>query len=206
MVAVVRSRLGFFVPLIVAALLALAGCGDDPTSEVDNEPTEQASPSVDPTGTGEPTESLPPTSPTVQPATGKLLELSNVSVRVPEGFQPDPPDLSYLRFAFERGGIQSIALGNTPAVNEDLSLREQARISIRNNVYDQPPSVLEPVEIGGIAMYHYAGKINPNEYVEEYGAVHDGSQVSVNFGLATTSPEAEREELVASVMASLTFS
>lgn len=205
MVAVVRRRLGFFVSLLLTAVLALAGCGDDPTDAVDDDPTGQATPSAEPTQPDEP----PPSSVSsaaVPPAAGELLELSNVSVRVPQGFQPDPPDLSYLRFAFERGGIQSIALGNTPAVNEALSLREQARISIRNNVYSRPPTMLDPVEIAGLTLYHYAGPISANEYVEEYGAIHDGSQVSVNFRLATTTPEAEREELVASVMASLTFS
>ena len=199
-----RSRLGFLVPLFVTSVLALAGCSDDPEGEVDDQPTEQSSSaSTEPTDPVEPTET---TSPTVPPATGKLLKLSNVSVHVPEGFQPDPPNLSYLRFAFEEGGIQSIALGNTPAVNEALSLREQARISIRNNVYDQQPSILEPVEAGGVTMYHYAGQINDNEYVDEYGAIYDGSQVSVNFRLAATSSDAERQELVDSVMASLAFS
>jgi hypothetical protein len=204
MVAVVRRCLGFLVPLFVATVVALSGCSDDSPVEVDDEPSEQSTtPSADPTDTDEPTET---SSPTVPPATGGLLELSNVSVRVPEGFQPDPPALSYLRFAFEQGGIQSIALGNTPAVNEDLSLREQARISIRNNVYSQQPSIQDPVEIGGITMYHYAGQISDNEYVVEYGAIHEGSQVSVNFRLAATSSDAERQQLVDSVMATLAFS
>lgn len=96
-------------------------------------------------------------------------------------------------------------MGNTPAVNEALSLREQARISIRNNVYAEPPSILEPVEIGGVTMYHYAGKISDNEYVDEYGTIHDGSQVSINFRLAATSSDAERQQLVDSVMATLAF-
>ncbi len=197
MVAVVRSRLGLFVPFLVVTVLSLASCGDDATGDADDQPTEQST-----------TASLEPTvtsSATVPPATGELLELSNVSVRVPAGFQPDPPDLSYLRFAFERDGIQSIALGNTPAVNEALSLQEQARISIRNNVYDQKPSIQDPVEIGGIEMYHYAGQISDNEYAVEFGAIHDGSQVSVNFRLAASISDTERQELVDNVMASLTF-
>jgi hypothetical protein len=40
-------------------------------------------------------------------------------------------------------------------------------------------------------MYHYAGKISDNEYVDEYGTIHDGSQVSINFRLAATSSDAE---------------
>ena len=55
-------------------------------------------------------------------------------------------------------------------------------------------------------MYHYAGQVNDNEYVEEYGAIYDGSQISLNFLLSPTMPEAERQELVDSVLATLTFS
>ena len=127
-------------------------------------------------------------------------------MNLPRGFQADPPDMSYLRFAFEQAGVQSIALANTPAVNEALPPRKQAVISIRNHVYSQLPTIEEPVEIGGVEMYHYAGQVNDSEYVEEYGAIYDGSQISINFLLSATSPEAERRELVDSVMATLTFS
>jgi hypothetical protein len=209
-VAVVRSRLGFFVPFVV--VLALAGCGDG-DDESDDQPTGQTSaptsessdptPSVDPTATGDPTAS---SGSTVAPATGEPLELSNVSVHAPKGFDADPPDGSNLRFAFERGGIQSIALANTDSTNEALSLRNQARISITNNVYPRKPSVLGPVEVDGVEMYHYAGPVSDNEYVDEYGAIYDGSQISINFLLSATAAEAEHRELIDSVLATLTFS
>ena len=54
-------------------------------------------------------------------------------------------------------------------------------------------------------MYHYAGQVSDSEYVEEYGAIYDGSQISINFLLSATSSDAERQELVDSVMATLTF-
>ena len=211
-VTVVRSRLGILLPLLVAAVLALTGCGDDPEGgDADpTGPTSQptgASPTppttADPTETGEPSAS---SSSTVAPATGDLLELPNVSVRAPKGFRADPPDLTYLRFAFERDGIQSIALANTPALVQDVPLRDQAEISIRNSAYSEQPKIQKPVEIGGVTMYHYGGRVNENEYVEEYGAIYDGSQVSVNFLLAATASAAERQQLVDSVMATLTLS
>jgi hypothetical protein len=141
----------------------------------------------------------------VEPAAGDPMELSNVSVRAPAGFDVDPPDMSYLRFAFERGGVQSIALANTPAINE-LPLRKQAVISIRSHVYTTQPTIEAPVEVDGVEMYHYAGQVSDSEYAEEYGAIYDGSQISINFLLSTTMPEAERRELVDSVMATLTLS
>jgi len=211
-VAVVRSHLGKFLPFVVVAALALTGCGDDAEGDVDIGPTPQtsepsgpssASGSTDATAIGEPSAS---STLTVPPATGDVLELSNVSVRAPQGFQADPPDMTYLRFAFERDGIGSIALANTPAVTEDVSLPQQAEISIRNSGYSEDPSIEEPVEVGGVSMYHYGGQVNDSEYVEEYGAIYDGSQISVNFLLAATDSAAERQELVDSVLASLTLS
>jgi hypothetical protein len=208
-VTVVRSRLGFFVPFLVAVLLTLVGCGDDPD---DVQPTGQTPapsgesseppPSAEPTGSGE---SSAPAGETVEPAAGDLLELSNVSVRAPKGFDADPPDGSNLRFAFARVGIQSIALANTSSLDESQTLLEQARISLRTNVYPRPPKLMEPVEIDGVRMYHYAGRISEHEYVEEYGTIYDGSQISINFRLEMASSEAERQGLVASVMASLRF-
>ena len=127
-------------------------------------------------------------------------------MQVPKEFQADPPDMSYLRFAFEKAGVQSIALANTPAVNEALPLHKQATISIRNHIYTTLPTIEEPVEIGGVELYHYAGQVSDSEYVEEYGAIYDGSQISINFLLATTGTDAERRELVDSVLATLTFS
>ncbi len=198
-VAAVRSLLGFFVPFVL--VLALAGCGDDPEGD-DDQPTGRTH---EPSGaSSDPTPSLDPTE-AVAPASGAALELSNVSLRAPQGFDADPPDGSNLRFAFERNGVQSIGLANTQAFNEALSLREQARISITNNVYPQQPSIMEPVEVDGVTMYHYGGRISDIEYVEEYGAIYDGSQISVNFRLAATTPRAERHQLVESVMASLRF-
>jgi hypothetical protein len=203
-VAVVRSRLGIVLPFLLAAVLALGGCGDDP-SEPDADPTGQSS-SSDPSEPPPETSTSTEPTPTVEPAAGELMELSNVSVRAPKGYQADPPDMSYLRFAFERAGIQSIALANTPAVNETLPLHKQAVISIRNHVYSQVPPIGDPVEIGGVTMYRYAGQVSDNEYVEEYGAIYDGSQISINFLLSATSSEDERRELVDSVLATLTFS
>lgn len=210
-VAVVRSRLGLFVPLVVAVMLTLVGCADDPDDDrpigQTSEPTEESAPteSVDPTDPIEPSEPSAPASETVAAATGDPLELSNVSVRAPEGFDADPPDGSNLRFAFERGGVQSIALANTSSLDESQSLTEQARVSMRSNVYPRPPTLMEPVEFDGVAMYHYAGRVSEHEYVEEYGTIYDGSQISINFRLAATSSDAERQQLVASVMASLQF-
>lgn len=203
-----RSRLGIVLPFVVAFVLALSGCGDDPSEDVDSEPSGQASigetssapPSV------EPSDDVPssPTS-TVEPAAGNLMKLSNVSANAPKGFTVDPPDMSYLRFAFERNGVQSISLANTPSVNEELSLGKQAEISIRNHIYSTAPQIEKPVEIGGVKMYHFAGQVNDSEYVEEYGAIYDGSQVSINFLLSADATDAERTELVESVMASMVF-
>ncbi len=197
-------RLGIVLPSVLAAVLALAGCGDDPSEGPDAEPTGQSSSSAPSESPPESTPAAEPT-PTVAPAAGDPMELSNVAVRAPKGFVVDPPNMSYLRFAFERGGVQSIALANTPAINV-LPLRKQAVISIRSHVYSTLPTIVEPVEIGGVEMYHYAGQVNDNEYVEEYGAIYDGSQISLNFLLSPTMPEAERQELVDSVLATLTFS
>ena len=199
-VAVVRSRLGFFVPFVV--FLALAGCADDP--DADDQPT--GDPTVqtsEPTATpSDPTPSTDRTE-TVEPASGEALELSNVSLRAPKGFDADPPDGSNLRFAFERDGVQSVSLANTQSFNEALSLREQARISITSGVYQRQPSIMKPVEFDGVRMYHYGGRISDIEYIEEYGTIYDGSQISVNFRLAATESKAERKQLVESVMASL---
>ena len=196
----VRRPLGMFVSFMLAAVLALAGCGQDTETAPERDPSP---PSAVPTEGSDPPSSP---SPTASPATGERLELANVSVRVPKGFRADPPDLSYLRFAFERAGVQSIALGNTPAVNAEVSLRDQARISIRNNVYSQAPTIEEPVEVGGLTMYHYAGRVNETEHVEEYGTIYDGSQLSVNFLLSAAAPDSERRQLVESVLATLDVS
>ena len=200
-----RSRLGIVLPFMLAAVLALSGCGDDPAEGPEADPTGQSSSST-PSETPPPsTTSIEPT-PTGDPATGELLELSNVSMRVPTTFQADPPDMSYLRFAFEQAGVQSIALANTPAVNETLPLRKQAVISIRNHVYSQLPKIGDPVEVGGVTMYRYAGQVSDSEYVEEYGAIYDGSQISINFLLSATASDSEHRELIDSVLATLTFS
>jgi hypothetical protein len=186
---------------MVVLVAALSGCSDDeasgtPESAPTDTPPSESAPAP-------PTDTPTTVQPSVEPATGALMELENSSVRVPASFEVLPYDDTHLSTAGDRRSDATIALNDVPAINPDLSLGELARINIESGVYDRPPKIVEPATIAGVRMYHATGPVNELEHFDEFGAILGGAEVWITFTLPRDLPAAKREQLVGSVLATL---
>jgi hypothetical protein len=184
---------------VCLALLA-AGCGDDEEPEGGSPPEAPSSSSSSSTTTAptDPTGST--TAPAVEPATGPPLKVKGVSLRLPEGWHVDNTDASFLHVgaADDRSGV--INLGSFPALDPDVSLNRLARSTIRTGGYE-PGEILPETTVAGRPAFHVAGPV-AGDPSEEFGLVHDGEIVSVEF-VFFRGPAAGRQELIESVLATV---
>lgn len=206
----VRRRLG--TAAVVLVVLATAGCGDDdPETGEGPDPSPPASspgqspgqsPSQSP---GSPTsDPTAPSDPAVSPADGPLLALDHVSVRVPDTFREEPPSNLLLVAEDPRTGV-FIALSDTLQIGRPYSLDEQARARVRSALTIEPPEIQEPVTVAGEPMYHLSGPFERGSRMDEYGVALPAANIFIRFVTPDDLPEAQRQELIDSVLATLTL-
>jgi hypothetical protein len=180
---------------LAAATLLLAGCGDD------GEP--QADPSGTPTGsaTSEAADPTPtePGEPAVEPASGFLIDLDRITMRVPDGWKKVRQFADFLVGAQDPGGFSNVSLGDLSAVGEP-SLEEQAEFAAKS---ESQTRILEPVEIAGAQWYHIVGREDRYVGFEQFGTVHNGSQATISFSLDDKTPADEQQAIIASVLATV---
>jgi hypothetical protein len=179
---------------LAAATLLLAGCGgdDEPEAGPTSSPTDTASTATDPT----PTE---PAEPTVEPATGPLIDRDRIRMNVPEGWRKSRQIATFLESAGDPDSDSTVSLGDLSAVG-DPTLRELAEASTGSR-----PDVRfeKPVEIAGVEWYRATGREGRYARFEQYGTIHNGSQATINFSLDDDVPRAEQQEIIDSVLASV---
>ena len=191
-----------------ALVLLLTACADD--GSADAAPDEaSASTTTTPTEPSEtPTDPAPTSTivpePTVAPATGPELEQDAASLRLPEGWQLDELQASYLASGNDaRLGQGNIGLSQFPSLVSNPTDAMIERSTNRTR-FQGKGEVLDPVDVGGVEMLHVAGRAG-TVLEDEYVALVDGDLVSITFSTEPGLDEAQRDELVASVLASVTW-
>lgn len=177
---------------LVAAVLLLAGCGngdDDPEADPTGTPDATTSAAADPS----------PSDPAVEAASGFLIDLDRVTMRVPEGWRKVRKMADFLTGAEDPESFSSVSLGDLSAVGEP-SLEEMAEFAATT---ESRTKILDPVEIAGVEWYHVVGREDELVGFEEFGTVHNGSQATISFSLDDKVPAEEQQALIASVLATV---
>jgi hypothetical protein len=202
----VSRHLGSLV-LAGALLLTTAACSDD----TPDDPEPSASPSGDPSSST-PESSAPPTTetptPTVTPAAGIELRQGTLSVRAPAGWgkTPEPSVGGFSEQADDPALLSTLFISELPdlAPGTEIDLDQLARSAIKNAHYLRDPEIVAPVDLDGVAWFHTSGQIDSATYEDMFGTITGGFQLRVvlRTGIDVV-PAAEREELLASILATV---
>lgn len=189
------------VALALGASVMLAGCADDDDPEAGDPPASptsaaptSGSPTTEPSPTDEPS--------TPAPATGPRLALEDVALRLPKGWFVDNDDASFLVVGAAGDRSATITLSSFPALNPDVSIARLARITARTGGYPRG-SIRPETTMAGLPAFHVAGWVTGQD-TEEFGVLHDGDIVSVEFNFKE-GLEVGRQELIDSVLATVEF-
>ncbi len=184
-------RVRYLGALATVLALLLAGCSDD-------EPTQPGS-SSSPTEASQSPSPTEPTEPAVEPATGEMMAGDSASARAPEGFRVS-------EFGF---GILNAEKGRTRLTFADFGAvavrtpRQLAETGLTN--FKGRPTVTYDADLGGSLAYLAVGTNGSGPYVE-YGSVRSGNAVVVAFAFPRSTQEDEQDALIASVLASFSWS
>jgi hypothetical protein len=191
---------GWTVGATLCLVLVVSCCGDE-----DPETKDPPASSESPSATDSPTESTEPTEPTeppatVEPATGPPLTVKDVSLRMPEGWHLDNDDASFLVVGAADDRTAIVNLGSFPSLDPNASLGRLARSTLRTGGYSNG-KVLPEATMAGRPAFHVTGDV-VGDWTEEFGLIHDGEIVSVEF-VFRRGPKAGRQELIDSVLATV---
>jgi len=169
-----------------SAVLLLVGCQDGAPSG--GGPTAASSPI-----TSSPTSATP----SVEPATGPVVEERQFTVRVPRGYVVEDKvfTLTSTRDRSSSDGIY-VAAQDAPGL-ENLS--QAVRVVLRSVSVRPKPERVDDVVIGGEPAYHLAGRSGAGNRYHSYGLVRGGQLLQVIFEL--DGPDARADEIVGSVLA-----
>lgn len=178
--------------LALVAALALAGC-----SGGDGRTTGSTGPTGDPT-TGAPSG---PGSPSVEPATGPTLRLPHTEVRVPADWHVERQLVPSERAAGDGDTSSTISLGEINAFGSTPSPDRLATRWYRSSIYPLKPRKLPSVDVDGVEMYHLSGKVQPLNWLEQYGAVVDDRIVTLSLEFSPEVTPAGRDRIRDAVLA-----
>lgn len=182
------------VVISVATLSACTGEDDDPSSSAGS-PT--ASP-TEPSSSDAATEDAEPPGPT-----GPVIEGEGAVLTLPSDYRVLERGAVVTSAEDEQGRVY-VGYSELNAVGPDTSLDEQAALARRNALTDPPPKILEPVTVDGVELYHVAGVgFSVRSVLDEFGARVGNTDFSVRVEMDDDIPEAERQEIVAQVIAGL---
>ena len=186
----------------LALAVALAGCGPggddaaaDPTSDAGGAGSEEQS------ATQTPTE--PASTPAVAPATGPVIAVRGLRANAPEGWEAKRP------YAVMSAAVPMGAIGTAVYVyrfpNSGLSFDVLVESSRKQSGWKFKLKRLDDVELDGQLAFHLAGKVNPGEHIEEFGAIVNEDRLSVNFEFVNGEDKSYRDEVIASVLATVDY-
>jgi len=205
MVVVVFSGRVVCAHLLTCALLGLSltGCNDDdpkadggpssPSSSATREET-NPTPSGDPSGSGSPTSDVPP-------ATGPRLSLKGASLRMPEGWHVFNDESQIAVVGEDPEDFHTIDLSVFPALDQNATIQELARATQKTGGYPRG-SIKPPTTLAGKPAFNVAGMVG-GRYTEEFGLLHRGDIIAVEFAFYDGISKAERERLMQSVLATV---
>jgi hypothetical protein len=182
--------------LLLATVLTagMAGCdGGDP--EPGPSPSAQESES---SATASPSES---SSPSVAPATGPLIEMKALDLRLYDGPEWDIQSYGSVTGGGYRTdeGTVDVAVSDLATTDTDLDADAEVVLEIKADE-DPAPRRLENRTVNGVECWVIAGK-NDERRTYAIGGLHAGYQFSVEFEVPADWPEADQriEEILASI-------
>jgi hypothetical protein len=173
---------------LVALGLSLGGCGGGSSSSA-------ADPSSSPGAAGSSA-----TAPTVEPASGRKVDLLAFTARTPQGYDYDNTLAQEIVFASSHDVLQNIEYSDV-TVFPGTSNAFAARLSVKNSSWNPEPTTADPVTIDGARFYHLTVPVGDGVRLDEYGSVQDSRLVKISFELH--GPAAQRQRLVSSVLATV---
>ena len=198
------------VAAAAALVLLAAGCTSSEGSVEDRASTGSASESPqDPSGTPSgsasetaaetpsetPTETATETA-TAEPVSGPVMEVQGITIQLPKGYRIgfDTPVVTTAQGRLGLVGLSAIA-------GEQWSLDRLYQDDLRIGGPMQSVERLPDTTLDGIPAYRYGGRRDRHVIRQVYGTWDSGYQVMVRFDLHDFMPEAKRQELVESVVA-----
>ncbi len=189
--------------LSLVCAVALAACGGDETAA--SPPTNQSSTSTPVDAEQSPSEPADPTetTPTVAPATGKVIKVRGLSVRVPEGWTPN------IRLTIQQGAFPTDRIGTIMRVfrfpNSDLfTIDELADEEVGS--FGPRGKRVDDLFMDGQKIYHLVGNPHRGSHTERFGTIiANGDQVFVEFEFGNGETRTERDEIIQSVLATAQF-
>jgi hypothetical protein len=148
-------------------MLLLAGCSDsgdhasgETGASTSDTPSESASNST--------------STPDVKPATGKLVETSYFTVRVPRGFKVVVTAEDFSIYASDAGGDTEIAFGIASNSGNTFTLRQLAGQTMRSQPWSIPPRIAPETTLAGEPAFHLTGPVGNGKVTETYGGSYQG--------------------------------
>lgn len=191
-------------PAAVLAALAVGGCqaSDDPSTGPSPTTSAAGPTDVATDASGDPSGSA---TAGLDPATGVRLTMPHVSVRAPGGWRRMDELVSTQVAAGDPDSVSIVTLGEDDGFGSDDSASEfgDDALKVARRIYPLSPKKLSTVVVDGREMYHIAGKVQPLNWMEEFGAIVDDRSVILRFQLPVRTPPAQRTAIVDSVLASL---
>jgi hypothetical protein len=169
-----RTRL-VLTSLLVTSTLLLAACGgnDDPKADPTPSTSTPASASDDPSQSN---------SPSVVPATGKLVETKDFTAHVPEGWDVTVVSKDYVITSHDPDSSDAIAFTIVDTFGNDQGLDDLAKEAVRLGAWPgEDPSIVGQTELAGEPAYHLASSGGGGIFVDVRGAVRAGDAVAVRF-------------------------
>jgi hypothetical protein len=192
--------------LALASVVALSGCESSGGAEG---PTEAASAS-DPASTASPSGSPEASeSPSVAPASGLRLTSHWLTAHAPEGWEKYVAGVTvpWQKSAAEPGTYNTTLIVQTlTSLNENMTIEEwaQAGIDYQSGGKGAFLKRAGTVMLDGVEFYRNVGRQDRNVWLYEYGALGErNGTISILFDKWAHPDKAEREEIVAAILASV---
>jgi hypothetical protein len=175
------------------SLLTLGSCSADG----DAAPSQSAAPSAGSSSTAGDASTGPATG--VEPASGPAVSARQFRVNLPAGYRLAPRE-AYSWTARAPRSADVVGVSAAPAFGAS-GVDAVARLTMRSVVTDPPLEREDDVELDGTTAFHL---VSDGRWTERHlvGAGRGGQLLTLDFSLDTTTPRAQRDALVASVLAS----
>ncbi len=197
-------RLGAASAAAALLLATTAGCSGEEAPRSDGASSAAgSSPSASAATTPDSADSS--SGPAVAPASGKLVELDGLSLRLPDDYELLSSTSARLEARrTDALGLDLLGAFATPAYGLAEDPRTVMKRQIAGNVlFQTDPRPKAPVTVDGVKMFHAAGMINEQLWAEVYGAGESDYEVSFTFFFGPETPPEQRRETVEAVLATV---
>ena len=113
---------------------------------------------------------------------------------------PRPRKVSDEQDADSPDHLSYITLAEIEAFGSAMSAAELGRTRVGSGVSPRAPKLLPEAELDGAPVYHVAGFVSADQYLEEFGAIRNDRIVTLTFSFNRQVPPSEREDVVARVL------